>query len=88
MNTTMKLLLAAVLGTAALFADGKPAIVKVGDLTPEALEDFSKGKLQNMAVLLPAGQVLPLRFSVRGEFLALDTHEELPYAMHRGGFLI
>ena len=50
--------------------------MSLGDLTEETLENFTKGKQQNVVVECPAGMVLPLTLSLQGEFLALESRGE------------
>jgi len=70
-----RILLIGVMGTAILCA-AEPEVVSLGDLTEETLENFTKGKQQNVVVECPAGMVLPLTLSLQGEFLALESRGE------------
>lgn len=74
----MRYLMIAALGIGAIFAAdlcAKPQMVHLGDLTQKVMEDFIEGKHENMVVICPEGMVLPLTFSVKGEFLALQSSE-------------
>ena len=68
----------AVAGTAMVFADPKPEVVSLLDLKQEMIESFMHGKLSNIIVACPAGTILPLKLAVQGEFLALESKEEVP----------
>ena len=69
----MKFLMIATLAAASIF--GAEA-TRLEDLTKESLEDFVEGKSENMIVACPAGLVLPLNLSLKGEFLALEPHQQ------------
>lgn len=65
-------LLIGAMASAMLFA-GNQQVVSLNELSNEKLESFTQGKLQDIAVACPAGMVLPLKFSLQGEFLALES---------------
>jgi hypothetical protein len=72
-----RILVIAAMGTAAVFA-ADPQVISLVDLNKETVEDFTEGKLPNIIISCPEGTILPLTFSLKGEFLALDSQEEFP----------
>ena len=69
-----KMLLVGVLGTALCAANH---VVSLNELTDENIESFTQGKLQDAIVKCPAGMVLPLTLSLKGEFLASEGESSL-----------
>ena len=67
-----KMMLVAAMGTAVLFAADQK-VVSLSELTDENVESFTRGKLQDAVIKCPAGTVLPLTLSLKGEFLAIET---------------
>ncbi|HEX2578903.1 MAG TPA: hypothetical protein VHK67_00675 [Rhabdochlamydiaceae bacterium] len=65
-----KMMLITILGTALCAAE---QVVSLYDLADENIEQFMQGKLQDVVVKCPAGMVLPLTFSLQGEFLGLES---------------
>ncbi len=70
-----KMMLVVAMGTAVLFA-GNQNVMTLSELTDENIESFMQGKLQDTIVKCPAGMVLPLTLSLKGEFLALESEGE------------
>lgn len=69
-----KMLLVGVLGTAMCAAN---QVVSLNEITDENIESFTQGKMQDTIVKCPAGMVLPLTLSLKGEFLALEGHSSV-----------
>jgi hypothetical protein len=69
-----KMLLIGVLGTAVCAAN---QVVSLNELTDENIESFTQGKMHDTIVKCPAGMVLPLTLSLKGEFLASEGESSL-----------
>jgi len=65
-----KMMLMGILATAMCVAE---QVVNLYDLTDENIESFTQGKLPDVVVKCPAGTVMPLTFSLQGEFLGLES---------------
>lgn len=68
-----KMMLVGALGIAVLCAD---KVVCLSEVTDADIESFTQGKMKDTIVKCPAGMVLPLNFSLKGEFLAVESEGE------------
>lgn len=73
----MKYLIIALLGIGTVFGKGIH-IVQPEDMTHESLEEFFKGKRDDLALMFKEGSVLPLKLSLEGEYLQLLSAEYAP----------